>query len=338
MGAKGFILISFKLEFIPKSYYIREEKLFEEFMEEKPKPESVIAGDLECIIFEPALLGEGPVWDSGQKKLIWVDIDGKKLHFWDYSSKKDTSYDMGETIGAAAPINNGKVLVALEHKISIFDPKDNTATIVVDLGKEIEGTRFNDGKCDSKGRFWIGTMDFDKTSPLRKGKLFRLDRDRKLTLVIEGVKTSNGLDWSLNDDVMYYTDTPTLEISAFKFDAEKGEISEKRTAITFKEEWGRPDGCTMDSEGKLWVACFSGSSVRRFDPATGELLEVLKVPVKHVTSVCFGGEDHQTLFITTSRHKLSEEEAKANPLAGCVFAVKTKVKGRTQKVDFEKEF
>ena len=307
-------------------------------MEEKSKAGSVVIGELECIISEPARLAEGPIWVSSENKLIWVDIQGKKLHIWDSASKKDTAYEMGEMIGAAAPIKDGKVLVALERKISIFDPKDSTQTIVIDLGKEVEGTRLNDGKCDNRGRFWVGSMDLDEDSGIKRGKFYRLDRDGKITQLLDGVGISNGLDWSLNDDIMYYTDSPTAEISAFKFDAEKGEISDRRTVIKLEKDWGLPDGCTMDSEGKLWVACFSGSSVRRFDPATGELLEVLKVPVKHVTSVCFGGEDHQTLFITTSRHKLSEEEAKANPLAGCVFAVKTKVKGRTQKVDFEKEF
>lgn len=40
---------------------------------------------------------------------------------------------------------------------------------------------------------------------------------------------------------------------------------EKGTELTV----GFPDGMTIDTEGKLWVACFFGGRVVRFDPETG---------------------------------------------------------------------
>jgi sugar lactone lactonase YvrE len=186
--------------------------------------------------------------------------------------------------------------------------------------------RFNDGKCDPAGRFWAGTMALVK-GPRPLGRLHRLDADGSMHVMLRDVGTSNGIVWSLDRRTLYFIDTPLRRVDAFDYEDATGGIANRRAVITVPPDLGRPDGSTLDAEGMIWVAMYEGWGVTRWNPRTGELLQTIRLPVARVTSCAFGAPDLDTLYITSARAGLTDEQRAAQPLAGCLFRVKPGVRG-----------
>lgn len=145
--------------------------------------------------------------------------------------------------------------------------------------------------------------------------------------MLDSVTISNGIVWTKDKKTMYYIDTPTKHIRAFDFDAKTSMISNERIAVVVDEALGFPDGMTIDADDKLWVGLWNGNAVVRFDPVSGSLMTKIEVPAHNVTSCSFGGENLETLFITTASLDMTEEEQKKYPLAGSLFQVNPGVKG-----------
>lgn len=288
------------------------------------------------VIEKPAVLGEGPWWDAETQKLWWIDGlaefgQGDDLHCYDPASGGDTRWHIGKHIGCAIPTKAGRVLMTLQDGIWSFNPANGEMEEISKLEREIENNRLNDGKCDSRGRLWFGSMSMTANQPEREfevtGSFYKLEQDGTVKKFFDGVGISNGLIWNEDETQIYYVDSTTQCIFAFDFDAEHGEISNRRIIIRVDESEGVPDGMTIDAEGKLWVAHFGGWKVSRFDPETGECLTEIKLPCEQVTCCCFGGENLDELYITTASIGLSEEQRKAQPLAGCTFKVNPGVRG-----------
>ena len=278
----------------------------------------------ELVIDAKAMLGEGSIWHPGEKKLYWIDIEGKALHIYDPSTNKDKQYDVGERVGTVVPVKRGGVLVALQNGIHEMDLNTGQLKLVVNPLPDAN-MRFNDGKCDPSGRFWVGSMALDSR---RKGAaLYRLDSDKSIHEMLDSVTISNGIVWTSDKKTMYYNDTPTMTVQAFDYNDKTGGISNRRIAIKIPRGSGAPDGMTIDSEDKLWIALWGGNAVGRFDPLTGELMQKINVPAPNVSSCTFGGEDLKTLYITTARAWVKDEKLAEFPLSGGLFAVKTEVKG-----------
>ena len=112
-------------------------------------------------------------------------------------------------------------------------------------------------------------------------------------------------------------------MDVFDYDLDTGAISNRCVAITIPPDTGRPDGSTLDAEGMLWVAHWSGGRVTRWNPRTGELLATVTVPTPQVSSCAFGGPKLDRLFITTARRGLETTDS----LAGGLFCADVGVKG-----------
>jgi sugar lactone lactonase YvrE len=151
--------------------------------------------------------------------------------------------------------------------------------------------------------------------------LWRLDLDRSVHRVLDGLTISNGLVWSLDGDTAYLIDTPTGRVDGYEFDAQAGTLHGRRTVAVVTG--GGPDGMTIDADGGLWVALHGGGAVHRYDPS-GALSEVVEVGARQVTSCAFGGESLDRLVITTSREGLAEDD---DPAAGALFVVEPGVRG-----------
>lgn len=269
-------------------------------------------------------LGEGPVWHHAEQVFYWIDISGKMLHRLDLQTGEDVAFDMGSMIGAVVPVENGGVVVAMETGIYSFNAPYQFQKLVDYPSDVAPNTRFNDGKCDPSGRLWIGTMD--KNAKPYQGKLYRMDHGN-LVAVLDRISISNGLGWSPDQQTMYYIDTFEQAVYAFDFDSSHGGISNKRIFITIPESMGSPDGMTVDSTGKLWIALWGGSGVACFDPQTRKLLGKIEVPALNVTSCEFGGPDLKTLLITTAKEGLNEEQLQKYPLSGQVLYVHSPICG-----------
>jgi sugar lactone lactonase YvrE len=276
------------------------------------------------ILHAQALLGEGAIWNPETEQLYWVDIEGKELHVFDPATGHDRCYPVGSCIGTVVPIHHGQAMVALQSGIHQIDLDTGQLTLLANPITDAD-QRFNDGKCDPAGRFWVGTLDLKQRA--RAATLYRLDPDGSTHVMLRHVTNSNGLAWAPDRRTMYYIDTATQIVQAFDYDDAKGRISNPRPVVQISKESGEPDGMTIDAEGKLWVALFGAGAVHRYDPETGALLQTIQVPAPHTSSCAFGGPELKTLFITTGRGGLTAEQQREFPLSGNVFAAEPGVAG-----------
>jgi sugar lactone lactonase YvrE len=284
------------------------------------------ADDLEAelVLDTKSMLGEGSIWHPKEQVLYWIDIEGKLLHIYDPATKEDKTFPVGSRIGTVVPVQGGGALVALQNGIHKLDTKTGKLTYL-DNPLPDSNMRFNDGKCDPNGRFWVGSMAMDTR---KKGAtLYRFDKDKTIHPMLDSVSISNGIVWTADKKTMYYNDTPTGTIQAFDYNDKTGAITNRRVAVRIPRGTGSPDGMTIDAEGNLWVALWGGYCVGKFNPVTGELLQKIKVPASNVSSCAFGGKDLETLYITTARAWVNPDKLKEFPLSGGLFAVKPGVRG-----------
>lgn len=273
-----------------------------------------------------ALLGEGPVWDENEQRLYWVDILNGRLLTHNPASEEHDSHELGEHLGAAALREKGGLVLALKSGFAFYDISSRQIIPAGRPESHPEGNRFNDGKCDPGGRFWAGTMAYD----LEKGAgtLYSLNPDMSIHTKIRGVTISNGMAWNTDEGLFYYIDSPEREICAFDYEPETGEISNRRVIRKMEEKDGLPDGMTIDTDNKLWVAMYDGGKVIRLDPATGDTLSAITLPVPKVTSCTFGGTELSELYITTAREHMTEDDLGKAPLSGSLFRAKLPVTGK----------
>ncbi len=272
-----------------------------------------------------AILGEGSVWDYKRQILYWIDIEKNLLYEYDPVAETNIPHDVHQLIGTIVPETENTVIVALKNGVYRLNLKNDALARIGSPSSLKTEERFNDGKCDPQGRFWVGTMKIvGKTGD---SFLYRMNPDGSFTTMLDNVAISNGIIWSPNGKKMYYTDTPTRKVMAFDFDGNTGAISNPVIAVMVNDTLGHPDGMTIDAEGKLWVAMWGGHSVCRFDPENGKLLNRIEVPAKNVTSCAFGGPDLDMLYITTASTGMKDEEKQQYPNAGGLFQIKPGVRG-----------
>ena len=269
-------------------------------------------------------LGEGAIWDYKYNRLLWIDTQGSVM-IYTPDNGKNREIKLGTDVGTVVPYKKDKIIVAIRTGVYELDLKDESLTFLCDPEGGIPGNKYNDGKCDARGRLWVGTMDNNSTP--NKSGLYLVEGKGKGKKMLSDVTISNGVSWSLDGKTMYYADTPTGKVSACDFNEKKGEISNRREIITIPDGMGNPDGNTLDAEGMLWVANWEGGCVTRWNPHTGEMLCRIDVPAPNVSSVAFGGKDLDELYITTASIYMPRGSAARYPQAGKLFVVKPGVKG-----------
>lgn len=275
---------------------------------------------IEVAVGKPCILGEGPVWDSKTKRLLYVDIINGTVHEYDPATGDCKTIDVHQMVGAIAICNDGNLLAALKEGLAIINRRTGKLDLFSFPESHLPANRFNDGKCDPSGRFWIGSMHVDETA--NAGTVYMLETNLSVSKKIENTTISNGMAWSPDQQIFYYIDTPTMNVVAYDFDNASGTIKNKRAVISVKEKDGHPDGMTVDTDGMLWIAHWNGWQVARWNPNTGEKLFSLSMPVANVTSCTFGGDGLTDLYITTAKKGLTDEESKNQPLAGNLFVWK----------------
>ncbi|MCJ8006063.1 SMP-30/gluconolactonase/LRE family protein [Lederbergia wuyishanensis] len=281
--------------------------------------------EVELILDVKAELGEGPSWEADSNVLYWVDILGKCIYTYEPATGKTGKIQLEEHVGAVVPKKGGGLAVVLQSGFYEIDLPSEKLTAIADPEEHLPNNRFNDGKCDPKGRFWAGTMPYDGEKG--RGNFYVLEPNGQVKKVLDNITCSNGIAWNPDFTSMYYIDTPTMQVAAFDYDLETGEISNRRVAVQIPGGMGAPDGMTSDVEGNLWVAHWGGYRVTIWNPNTGEMLDSIPVPAPQVTSCVFGGENMDELYITTARTGLSREILEKYPHAGSLFRVKTNTKG-----------
>lgn len=276
----------------------------------------------EVFIQKTAELGEGPIWDYSKMTLFWVDIVNHIIYYEGQDGER--VFKTPGDVTSISPTEDGKLLATVDLSLYLIDMRKQSAIKITSLTDEPRTNRFNDGKCDAHGRYWVGTMDRGEKLPVASLYVFESGIMKK---ELSDLTISNGLGWSPDNSLMYLIDTPTRKVWKFSFDVAIGHISERQTAVEFGNLPGVPDGMTVDSEGMIWVAHWGGGMISRWNPYNGKLLEKIMLPAKNVTSLTFGGPGLQTIFVTTARHSLSKEEIADQPYSGSVFMINSDVPG-----------
>jgi sugar lactone lactonase YvrE len=273
-----------------------------------------------------AQLGERPVWDASRKHLIWVDITTGNLHRFGQDQISTILGSPGVPVGAAAPRSAGGYVLAAADGFRLTDADGSPQGPPKRPPGMPDNVRFNDGACDAAGRFWAGTEAWDMKSPI--ASLYRLDPDGSVTEMLSGIAESNGLGWSPDGTVFYYTDSgeDISRVRAFSFDLEAGTLGDEHDLIRFEPSDGSADGLVVDAEGCLWIAMWEGGCVRRYS-AAGELLALYPVPVSRPTCPGFGGDALDELYLTTAWEGLTGEQRQAEPLAGHLLRARPGVRG-----------
>jgi sugar lactone lactonase YvrE len=271
-----------------------------------------------------ATLGEGVLWHAQTKRVWFVDIKGHNVHSCAADGSDRRSWRAPQQVSAIVPVEGGGWVVSLEDGLYRFDETTGEFSLLRHVEADIPGNRFNDAYVDAAGRLWFGSMDNGEEKP--SGSLYRFD-GQSVQLADEGYIITNGPATSPDGRTLYHTDT--LEKRTYAFDlAADGSLGNTRQFTTI-EDGGHPDGMAVDAQGCVWIATFGGWRIDRFDPSGRKVGEV-RFPCSNITKLAFGGDDLRTVYVTTARKGLTEEDLARQPLAGGLFTFRADVPGLPQ--------
>lgn len=268
----------------------------------------------------PAALGECPLWHVKEQVLYWVDIAEAMLYRLDPVTNALDTWQMPAPIGCIAPRVIGGLIGGIGNEICFIDLPSGKVRPQIKVPSKL---RLNDGKCDRQGRFWVGTACPDK--PL--ACLYRFDPDGRLHKMEENIFISNGLGWSPDNSIFYYTDSIVGKIYAYDFDTATGAIKQQRIFAQITTEDGVPDGLTVDSQGRIWSARWNGWKVVCY-AVDGKIIQEINMSVQRPTSCMFGGAQLNILYVTSCSRDINESKSQIlPPPSGALFAINVGVQG-----------
>jgi L-arabinonolactonase len=283
---------------------------------------------IECVLECGTLVGESPIWDVEERRLYWVDSTGRRVgkpSIWrmDPRTGKVENWSLDRDVGALALRRSGGAVLALDDGFYFFEFEGGRLELIQRVDADHTRTRLNAGKCDRRGRFFAGGMD--DREELKNCALWRLDPDLRVTQVDDGIICSNGPCWSPDDQTFYFADTFQGEYWQYDYDITTGSLGNKRLFASFQADAGVADGSTVDAEGFLWNAQLISGDLVRYAP-DGRVERRIGMPVRNITSVIFGGDRLDELYVTSMArvkhpavHDHFAKELKPQFLAGSLF-------------------
>ncbi|MEX2296804.1 MAG: SMP-30/gluconolactonase/LRE family protein [Dongiaceae bacterium] len=288
---------------------------------------------IRCIYETAAIAGESPVWSVDEQALYWIDVMAPAVHRFDPKTGENRSWKLPEQIGSIGLRKKGGLVAATKSGFSFIDVNNGRVTPIIDPERDLPENGFNDGKCDRRGRFWAGSAwlgsdgKYDNPPAEPTGSIYRLDPDHVCHRIVPGIRETNTFAWSPDDRTIYFGDSSESKvIYAADFDIEAGSIANQRIFARTNDGAGVHDGSAIDAEGYLWTTFWEGWRIVRYAP-DGRIDRVVEMPFKYVTSCAFGGDNLETLFVTSGRWDLKGAELAAQPQAGSLFAFEPGVRG-----------
>jgi sugar lactone lactonase YvrE len=270
-------------------------------------------------------LGESPLWNSATGELFWVDFYGPTIRrMAPNGARTDWKLAQSSSIGSLVFCADGRLLVALDDGLYLFDPQDGGLAPFADPNHGRPDLPYNDAKVDRHGTYWVGNYDSTESAP--RGVLYSLNRANGWRIGDSGFVVCNGPTFSPEGSILYFNDSIGRRTLAYDLDPVSSRLTRRRIFHTYAEEDGIPDGCCVDASGCVWIALYGGGKVLRLGPE-GERLGAIGLPARNITSCCLGGADLRTLFVT------SGSEADGNqPEAGALFAIEVDCPGLAEPV------
>jgi sugar lactone lactonase YvrE len=260
-------------------------------------------GMAEVVVKSNDRLGECPLWDPRSRLVWWLDILRPAVQSYDPQTHQHRVYPLPARDCACAALRaRGGLVLAMNNGLHAFDPAAGLGERLCQPEPDRPDNRYNDGRCDRRGRLWIGSMHLSTEKPT--GSFYSVTPDLAVRRHLEGLTVPNSVAFSPDDCTLYFADTPHHVIWAFDFDIEAGDISNRRVFVDLSARKAYPDGSCIDGEGFLWNAEYAGGRVVRYAP-DGRVDRVIEVPVENPTCCCFGGERLDTLYITSAASSAS---------------------------------
>jgi sugar lactone lactonase YvrE len=273
--------------------------------------------DIECIYDGICHLGEGPVWNVQLQRLFWTDIYNRRIWMYDPAAGSCSIFwegglqiggfaftrsrevvlcsDKGVYLLASADSLKGNRDLKCDRGLKNYDKAFAEPVLLFDIPMR-DNEMFNDITVDPQGRIFAGTIS---RPDFTGGTLYCLETGKDPVIVLKDLRCSNGMTFSLDERTFFHTDSKYHTITKYDYDWKTGNITNPKPYFKGMPEMGSPDGMTMDSEGYIWAAFWSGSCIRRLDPA-GRIAAEIPLPVKQPSSVMFGGVKLDELYITSA--------------------------------------
>lgn len=280
--------------------------------------------EIEALVNEHCQCGENPLWDERRNLIFWEDIPNGLIYSLDpKTGKHRTVYD-GDVVGGFTLQDDGKLLLFRDHDIALLNENGTTEVLTRDI--DAQTGRFNDVIADPKGCVFAGTTGKDG---VYSGGLFRVDLDGSVTKLWDGTSCANGMGFTPDLQKMYWTDSSAQKIFLFDYKLETGELSGK-TEFYSSLDGSTPDGMSVDAAGDVWSAHWDGFAIHRLSPE-GDLKESIKFPVAQVSSLIFGGENLDEIYVTTAGGTFRKNEPQTSAQStpdGTLYRVRVGVKGQ----------
>ena len=285
---------------------------------------------INCLYEGHDLLGESPLWHAKNQQLYWVDAIKPALHALHPATGQHQEWAMPELIGSIALCQDGNLIAAMASGFAWIDLPSGKIRMQKKVREAGAPFHLNDGKCDRLGRFWAGEVCHDKTLP--QGQLYCVYPNGEIQVKASDLFLFNGPCWSPCNRFFYFADSFQKIIYRCDFDLKTGTLGQRQVFIQIpKDDPSSPDGCTVDAEGYLWSTKWEGSRITRYAP-DGRIDCEFELPIQRPTSCTFGGENLNTLFITSCSQDSGESAPLADPHAGQLFMIQCeKVRGIAEK-------
>jgi len=278
-------------------------------------------------------LGEGVVWHAKSQSVWWTDIEQKKLYTYQVNQKELSTFNTPYRLCAFGfTKKETTIIAAFDCGIALYNYGTQAIFWLFKLPKN-SFVRFNDGRIDAMGRFWVGTMN-ESDQKSESAGLYRVDNDLSVTKIFSGVGITNGLAWNNQASTFYIADSLLQTIFHYDFDLHYGVISNEQVfALTHHNVF--PDGAIVDSQDNLWSAHWGGGCLVRYG-LNGDR-QVYDMPVSQPTCVAFGGEKNNLLFVSTANYGLSQIQKADQPLAGSLLIFDSEITGTDSPIFSAKE-
>ncbi|WP_429332576.1 SMP-30/gluconolactonase/LRE family protein [Paraburkholderia sp. 35.1] len=278
-----------------------------------------------CVWALGAELAEGPLWQAAENAVYFVDIKGRRIHRLSVATGEQQTWQAPDQPGFLAPLVDGTFVCGLPSGLHRFDPASGEFSKLAEVEPHLPGNRLNDGFVDARGRLWFGSMDDAEEAP--SGTLYRVNEQAAAIAQDDDYVITNGPAMSPDGRTLYHNDTMRRVVYAFDVAAD-GTLSGKRIFAAISGD-GHPDGMAVDADGFVWIALFGGWRIERYSPA-GELVDQVPLPCANVTKLAFGGDDLQTVYVSTAWKGLTAVERRHQPQAGGLFSFRAPAAGQAQ--------
>lgn len=286
---------------------------------------------IETVIDAHARIGEAPTWVPGEQALYWIDVKAPALHRYRPADGSTRSWNLSSDVGGFALMDDGGALVALRYGIHRLDLQTGALTLLAESPFDPLMFRFNEGACDSAGRFWVGVMfdPIEGSPPDQPGRLHSFTLQGGLRPEPDAAELHNGMAWSADERTFYMSHSNSGHILAFDYQVDGGRLSNKRVFAIIPEADGIPDGAAIDADGNYWCALHGAGRLRRLR-ADGSIDLDIALPVSQPTMCAFAGDALDTLYVTSASDHMGEEARRKEPLAGALLRAKPGLRGVTR--------